>query len=94
MIVYLKLTVVKYIISYKVLKGDNYDMYINKQKDLTTELTILKYEDKLKLIKHELEDLKRRISCDISYVNAKNPITIDSLAEDVNNQLEEIISFI
>lgn len=69
-------------------------MYINKQKDLNTELTILKYEDKLKLVKHELEDLKRRVSCDISYIDSKNPITINSLAEDVNNQLEEIISFI
>ena len=69
-------------------------MYIINSDDMKVSMDRENNKIKLNIISNQLKDLKKRIDCDLNYIDKDNPITVNSLGEDVIKQLENIIEFI
>lgn len=69
-------------------------MYITNSNDMKVSMDRENNKIKFNIISNQLKDLKRRIERDLNYIDKDNPITADSLGEDVIKQLENIIDFI
>ena len=69
-------------------------MYIIKSNDMKVSMDREYNKIKLNIISNQLKDLKTRIDCNLNYTDKDNPITVNSLGEDVIQQLENIIEFI
>ena len=69
-------------------------MYITNSNDMKVSMDRENNKIKFNIISNQLKDLKRRIECDLNYINKDNPTTANSLGKDVIEQLENIIDFI